>query len=81
MVGGQLQGFTFIMNPNVYDEVRTQVKRVWKERLFSIPWNPFKKTKTTVQHKPMVLVDVGGRVIYCHPDIADEIIEQLERKG
>lgn len=69
-----------VIDPYCVKAVRTEVNRTWKERLFSLPWNPFKKQKTVVDHKPTAFACMPERVIYCHPDIADEIMKQLERK-
>lgn len=78
---GVIGGVDIVIDPNCFKEVQTEVKRTWKERLFSLPWNPFKKQKTVVHYKPVAYADMHKRVIYCHPDIADEIMKQLERKG
>lgn len=78
---GELGGVDIVIDPCYVKEVLTQVKRAWRERLFSIPWNPFKKQKTVVHYKPVAYADMHKRVIYCHPDIFDEIMKQLKRKG
>lgn len=44
-----------------------EVKRTWKERLFSSPWRPFKATKTVVPKVPKkdaVLMPDGSLVMH-----------------
>jgi len=45
-------------------------KRTWKERLFSLPWNPFKRTKTVVPKVPSKRVLVFSNTVIVHPEMA-----------
>lgn len=53
------------------------IKKTWKERLFSWPWRPWRKTKTIVTIEPTgdLFIDHQHGMIYGHP--VD--IEKLER--
>lgn len=52
----------------------TKVDRTWKERLFTLPWNPFKKTKT-----------VKSQIAYCTEDgfvyVSYETFEKWKSSG
>lgn len=45
-------------------------KRSWKERLFSLPWNPLKSTKTVVPKVPSRQVLILGDTVIVHPNMA-----------
>lgn len=54
------------------------IKRSWKERLFSLPWRPWVKTKVirVPNYKPAIY-RVGNRFIY-HPALKAEIMKAVE---
>jgi hypothetical protein len=52
-------------------------KRSWKERLFTLPWKPFKKNKV-IGYEPMQEAIKMGNKIFCAPQIAEKVIENLE---
>lgn len=51
-----------------------EVKRTWKERLFSSPWQPFRKTRWITPQIPRkdVLRLANGDLVM-HPSVADEL--------
>jgi hypothetical protein len=54
-----------------YEQVRT-----WKERLFSRPWNPFKKTNTIIPQIPDPNVYfIGDDKVVMHPEIARKLLK------
>lgn len=57
------------------------IKRTWKERLFSMPWKPLKKTKTvaTWLPSPKVIMSEASRTITAHTVVAKEMIEQIQK--
>lgn len=59
-----------IMN-SLYETVPVEVQRTWKERLFSLPWTPWKSTKTDYEQKPALYEHDG--VIYAHPSLAAQV--------
>ncbi len=61
-------GTNIFYNINVVSE--EIVKRTWKERLFSLPWKPFLKTKTII--KPAIY-QVGNDII-AHPFYKDKLL-------
>jgi len=75
----QLDGFGIVIDEECFRLFQKKEKRTWRERLFSFPWNPFQAHKIIIERKPNVLVDSCMRVIYCHPDVADEIIAQFSK--
>lgn len=50
---------------SLYETVPQTVERTWKERLFSLPWHPFQKTKTVYEQKPALYKYDG--TIFSHP--------------
>ena len=78
-------GIRIIENVNLVDLKIEFVNRTWKERLFTIPWTPWKKTKV-VQHKipkqEFYLIDskeFGGKVVICYPVMVDELKKSLNK--
>ena len=58
------------------------IDRTWKERLFSLPWTPFKKTKVVETYVPSDKMYVIGRdKIIIHPEkikiIKDALIKDV----
>jgi len=52
------------------------VDRTWKERLFSFPWKPFKKTKPVTKAKPLMF-RAGDKLIY-HPSLRYQLEESID---
>lgn len=53
-----------------------QIKRTWKERLFTLPWTPLQRYKTEyVDLIPdgEVIVDKVNSTVYCNPRMYDKI--------
>lgn len=57
-----------------------EVKRTWKERLFTLPWEPLKATKTVVPQVPSTEIIYANGVMVMHPEMANKIRKQLESK-
>lgn len=69
-----LFGMKIITSPFVGEKCTKQVKRTWKERLFTLPWRPFQKLKTITYYKPdgTFIRDTTRNILYCHPaDLED----------
>lgn len=48
-----------------------QLKRSWKERLFSFPWKPWNATKTIIPQVPSRdVIRLGDGTLVMHPEIA-----------
>ena len=71
--------FQIIENSQMVDRKETEVSRPWKERLFSLPFKPFKKTKIIVTYIPKSEILQYGNVIVCHPAIAAKIRQELQK--
>ena len=58
----------------VVDGDPIEVRRTWKERLFSRPWRPFKRNKTVIPKVPSeeVLVILPNTIV-AHPITAREV--------
>lgn len=74
-------GYRVVANPILTKTETRQVKRTWKERLFTLPWTPFKAMRTESYQVPDrdVLVDKINRVIYAHPDVVKEMNKALDK--
>ena len=73
--------FNILENPLLLiDGEPYEVQRTWKERLFTTPWRPFKRTKTIIPKVPdkFVYFIEGGKVCIAHPASARIIREKLE---
>ena len=55
------------------------VPRDWKERLFTLPWKPFKTTRRVVKYKPsdQVLVADSTHSIIAHPSVVYQLNHQI----
>jgi hypothetical protein len=64
---------------NIYLTVPETVKRTWKERLFTRPWRPFRKTKVIqVPNPDLIKTSVG---LIGHPDTVAKLRKMLEKGG
>lgn len=74
-------GVKIFTSPHLTERKHYFVKRTWKERLFSRPWKPFKKTNTLYYDAPRTdyLVYDDGRTIICHPVMKDALEQELKR--
>lgn len=56
-----------------------KVIRTWKERLFSCPWRPFKKTRTIIPKVPMrSVMKLPNGTYVMHPAMLNELKRQLK---
>lgn len=73
----QLFGVRLIATPLLVDKETRIVQRSWRERLFSLPWQPlrpWKEVVTTVPAKKALVMEDG--TWYMHPTT----LEQLRKK-
>ncbi len=69
-----INGFKIMENPLMTEAGEPyEVKRSWKERLFTRPWRPFKKTRTVVPQIPSRQIIMMDRIIYMHPILKAEV--------
>lgn len=73
--------YRVVTNPILTKTETREVKRTWKERLFTRPWTPWKVMRTETHQVPDrdVLVDKINRVIYAHPVVVKEMNEALNK--
>lgn len=69
----------FALKKITWTEIR---HRTWKERLFSLPWRPWKGIEWVECSKlvPGIFLLKGTTVIY-HPSLRDELYEQLAKNS
>jgi hypothetical protein len=74
-------GYRVIENLMLTKTQTREVKRTWKERLFTLPWQPMKVTRTESRQVPdrEVVVDKMNKIIYAHPVVANEIRRAVEK--
>jgi len=67
-------------------EVEREIKRSWKERLFTWPWQPWLSTKviTVIEHHPrqdivIAPASTGGQMIVCHPSVEHVIRDRIRQ--
>lgn len=59
-----------------------EVKRTWRERLFTLPWQPFKATRTEITTTPSkVCYQMPDGSLVMHPATAAELKRQLGLTG
>lgn len=66
-------GVTLI--PSAYVEDFNIIKRTWKERLFSLPWKPFMKTKTIPEKKMYKAFD---NCYFCSYNTYNELLKVIK---
>ena len=66
---------------DVNDPQYHEQRRTWKERLFTLPWRPFKKTKTITTYPPLKSYYLMGRMILCHPIMKQSLIAAIRTEG
>lgn len=57
-----------------------KVKRTWKERLFTWPWNPLRSNNTIIPQVPSNEVIQFEDYLVMHPDIAKVFKESLKNE-
>jgi len=69
------QSYKIIESPYVPTHKHTLVYRTWKERLFTLPWEPFKKSKVLTELSLQFYISYDTIII--HPsnrDVFNKII-------
>ena len=77
-----IKGHRIIEDPNLTEP--KEILRTTKERLFSLPWRPWRKMKTIqIPKQEAFIMDIplmGGKVIVMHPSYAEQLRKELEEK-
>lgn len=69
-----LNGFTVTYSEYLTKDGEPQeIKRTLKERWFTRPWNPLKKTRTVIPQVPRKEFVMFNNTICAHPALKDEI--------
>lgn len=75
-----LYGYRVVTDPLLTEEgPKIEVPRTWRERLFTRPWNPFRKTKwigTRIPSKQVIKAE-NQRLLIMHP----VLWERLQKAG
>lgn len=78
---GELAGLQLIANDILtIPGPDREVRRTWRERLFTIPWTPLKATRKepTRIPDPNFYVDHINNRIIAHPSVIDRILKEGE---
>ena len=66
---------------DVDNPIITEVKRTLKERLFTLPWRPFKKTKIVTTYPPLKSFYLMDTMLICHPVMKQSLIAAMRTEG
>lgn len=58
-----------------------EVRRSWRERLFTIPWRPWQATRTVIPQVPIREAFQFGNSLVMHPDMWRELQELARARG
>ena len=72
-LGSIINGNRFVEAPLMTEPKLIEEPRNWKERLFTRPWRPMKKTKFTSIQVPSRQVMCIDGTYYAHPAMIEEI--------
>lgn len=64
-------GYPIVVLELLPDTRKEKVKRTIRERLFTIPWQPFKKEKEI--DVPFIITELGGNKIYMSQKVFDQL--------
>jgi hypothetical protein len=75
-------GIRIIENPYLTEPGEPyEVKRTWRERIFSRPWNPMKTMKTIIPMVPKKeAIQLPDGSLVMHPEMAAELRAQLKMR-
>lgn len=68
-----LNGNRFQASEILTEPKTEEVKRGWKERLFTWPWRPMNKTKYVTTQVPSRQVIFSNGTYFAHPAVIEEI--------
>jgi len=76
----EIDGFKIVTNIHMTIDHKYNIKRTWKERLFTLPWKPLQKTRVIIMQVPSTEVIVNGNTLIMHPEIAKELKNQMNNE-
>lgn len=78
-----INGMKIIEDINMTEEGEPyQIRRSWKERLFSRPWRPRQRMKTIVPRVPSEKCYLlGNNTIMMHPETAQKLFVKIRGAG
>jgi hypothetical protein len=77
----QVCGLTIIESMNMTEDGNpVEVSRTWKERLFSRPWRPLKKTYSYIPQIPRTDILIMGNKAVMHPMVARQLKSDIRLK-
>ncbi|QBJ04482.1 hypothetical protein HOV23_gp091 [Pseudomonas phage Lana] len=68
-----LNGVRIIATPSMTDSKTEEVPRSWKERLFSLPWQPLKKVRYVTTQVPSDQIIRFQDTFFAHPALIEKI--------
>ena len=82
MFNSNLFGMTIIESLNCVEltgkQLSREEKRTWKERLFTLPWHPWKSIKTVYYPEAIPAIYRIGNQIVGHPAIIAELKAEID---
>ena len=77
-----IAGMRIIENAHmVKDGEPYEVRRTWKERLFSLPWRPLLARRTVVPKVPRrAIIQLPNGALVMHPVVAEELRALVKRE-
>lgn len=73
-------GMKVVLNPNMTVECNEEIERSWSERLFTLPWEPMKKTKIVWTKKPSPDYYCSHDCIVCHPEAFEKLKHAVDNQ-
>lgn len=77
-------GITILPNANMTEHGEPiNIRRTWKQRLFSWPWKPWCNIMTVTPYTPSKKVYMlkSQGIAFAHPAVIDELRRQIHDKG
>ena len=76
-------GVKIIVNENLTEDGEPyEITRTWKERLFTLPWKPLRKTKTVIPQVPSSQIyGLEDGTFVMHPETFRRLEVEIEAKN
>jgi hypothetical protein len=74
-------GQRFVGSPLMTEPKTEEVQLTLKQRLFSWPWRPLRKTKYVTTQTPCRNIICSNGIYYAHPAIIEEIKAQIAKRN
>lgn len=72
-----LSGVQIVESPYMMVSREKQVRRTWRERLFTVPWRPLRTHNTVMEHVPNPDLVKVGHIFYGHPETVRKLRDRI----